>query len=183
MKPSIRIIATSLFAIITTTTNAQNLLVASAPVAKNMVTSSFISDDESSTILISAETLAASNPKLIWNFTQIFPTTTNVVWSKLDNNYFVSFEKDGQPSSAVFTNKGALNYTITNCSMEQLPASLKHKMSEKYNGYNLFHASQIVSNGTESYSVVMENTTGFVTLLHSENETEETRRVDKPTVK
>lgn len=185
MKPSIRLIALSLFAFlfITNAPGAQNLFVAKTSVKeKNIISSTLNTADHSSSAVLNETTLAETHPKLIRKFSQLFPVTGNVAWSKLDDNFYVSFEKDGQTASAVFTEKGALNYLVNTCSLQQLPASLQQKISNKYNGYDLFHASQIFSNGTESYSVVLENATGFVTLLHAEDETEETHRVDKPTV-
>ena len=179
MKPSIRLTALSLFGLlfITNASQAQNLLVANATAqGVNIISTPSIAGD------LSATTLAESNPKLVRNFSKLFPSTENVAWSKLDNNFFVSFEKDGQPASAVFSNKGLLNYTITACNLQQLPASLQQKISKKYNGYDLFHASQIFSNGTQAYSIVLENSGGYVTLLHTEDGTEETRKVNKPTV-
>ena len=182
MKHSICLISLSFFVFLFSSnlSYAQELLAVNAPVQSgNNVYESNALSEGSTMVPVSAAILAETNPKLIRNFSQLFPTTEKVSWSKMNNGFYASFDKDGQHTSAVFTNNGLLNYTITSCSLEQLPATLQQSISKKYNGYRLFNASQIRSNGTEAYNVVLENANGFVTLQHTEDGTAEIKKVNK----
>jgi hypothetical protein len=162
--------------------NAQEMYVVNKQVLTAPTSSVILSDQSELASGITEESLAETNPKLLKSFNNLFPTAGNELWSRLDNNYFVSFEKNGNKSRASFNSKGLLNYIISTCNVQNLPEAFQQTISKKYSAYTMYNASQIKAYETEVYQAILENSTGFITLRFSEEETTEISKINKGAV-
>ncbi len=120
-----------------------------------------------------------ANAAVSAKFATIFPTATEQKWTASDDNYWVSFVNNGRKTKASFTLKGKLNYIITNCSMENLPAAFSKTITSKYASYSLFNAIEINAHETVTYQAVVEDGKGFITLKYTSEGVEELQQVKK----
>jgi hypothetical protein len=131
------------------------------------------------TIAENSTTPVTVNVKTEARFEALFPKATNLVWSTGSNNYFVSFLNDGRKANASFTKKGKMNYLITECQAEQLPAAFRKAIKNDYAGYSFFNASEIKAHATVAHHAILENSTGFITLKYTSDGVEEIQQVKK----
>ena len=125
-------------------------------------------------------TSVAPNDKIGSSFSALFPNATNPLWAAIANNcYYVSFVNNGRKANASFTEKGNMNYCITDCSMDNLPASFRKSIKKQYPGYRLIKATELKAHGTVVYEAVMETSKGFKTLKYTEDGIEEVQKVKK----
>ncbi|MFT3674273.1 MAG: hypothetical protein QM781_00100 [Chitinophagaceae bacterium] len=113
------------------------------------------------------------------SFSTLFPNASQQKWTSSDDNSFVSFLNNGRKATASFTAKGKLNYVITDCSMNDLPAAFSKNIKKDYAAYQLFHAIEIKAHGQTAYQVVLENAAGFITLKSTADGIEEIQQVKK----
>ncbi len=113
------------------------------------------------------------------SFSSLFPKATMQKWTGTAENSFVSFLNSGRKARASFNEKGAINYVITNCSMEDLPADFSKSIKTNYAAYQIFNAIEIKAYGETAYQAIMENETGFRTLKYTIDGVEEIRLVKK----
>ena len=127
-------------------------------------------------LLPSHMTSVAPNEKIEVSFNALFPNATNPLWSATgDNNFYVSFFNNGRKANASFTVKGKMNYCITDCSIENLPASFRKTIKKQYPGHRLLKATELKAHGSVVYEAVMETSKGFKTLKYTEEGIEEIR--------
>ena len=112
-------------------------------------------------------------------FSTLFPHATQTIWKITPENSFVFFINDGRKVRASFNEKGAMNYAITTCSIEDLPASFSKTIKTSYADYQLFHAIEIKAYGETAYQVVLESASDFMTLKYTVDGVEEIRLVKK----
>ncbi|CAN5894737.1 hypothetical protein BH24BAC1_BH24BAC1_11430 [soil metagenome] len=117
--------------------------------------------------------LASSNSRLMAKFSKLFANADNQQWNTIGDYYHVSFINNGRKATAVFTSKGKMNYLITDFSLEQLPKSLRTKISGDYRGYTLLKALEITAYDTVAYQAVLENDQCFITLKYTADGIEE----------
>ncbi|MEO6253816.1 MAG: hypothetical protein ABIO79_10945 [Ferruginibacter sp.] len=120
-----------------------------------------------------------ANPAAESSFSKLFPAATQVKWSSIDNYFWASFVNEGRKAKASFTQKGALNYLITDCNMEQLPTQFSKFINKDYAGYRLFNAIEIKAYDATAYQAVVENDKGFVTLKYTADGVEILQQVKK----
>jgi hypothetical protein len=122
---------------------------------------------------------ATLNAKLQDRFSTVFPNAENTRWSEKDNTFYVSFSNEGKKTYASFDVNGQLNYTITECSREQLPAKLQKYLQKNYGEYDWFHAKQINAYDAVSYEVILENADHFITIRATRDGIEKFKQVNK----
>lgn len=166
MKQSIKLVATIIFfsLVLTTQSFAQDMI---AVQVKSGISS-----------LSSGENSGKENTAKR-SFSALFPNATKQKWTGTAENSFVSFLNSGRKARASFNEKGAINYVITNCSIEDLPADFSKTIKTNYAAYQIFHAIEIKAYGETAYQAVMENATSFITLKHTVDGVEEIRLVKK----
>ncbi|MBC7936606.1 MAG: hypothetical protein H7Y86_14745 [Rhizobacter sp.] len=167
MKQLIKTIAATLFVSlgIATLSFAQDMLAVNSIQAKNTT----VSNGETNYI----ETIAEAN------FSSLFPNATHQKWHNVGVNSFVSFLNNGRKATASFNARGEINYVITQCSTENLPAAFSKTIKKNYVGYQLFHGSEIKAHGETAYQAVLESATGFITLKYTGDGVEEIQQVKK----
>ena len=97
----------------------------------------------------------------------------------MQDNYYVSFLNQGRKAKASFSAKGKMNYCITECAPEKLPADLLSTIRKEYAGYTIFNSVEINAHNTTAYKAIIENEVGFITLRYSSNTVEEIEQVKK----
>lgn len=127
--------------------------------------------DNATPVIPSAKTKAG--------FVELFPNAVNPLWTAMGDNYYVSFLNNGRKANASFTPKGKMNYCITECSMENLPASFSKTIKNEYAGYSLIKGTEIKASGAVVYQAIIENSTGFKTLKYTVDGIEEMQPVKK----
>jgi len=157
---------------------AQQAYVANANVAKVTAQNVIASGNEITESSITSPT-ATLSVKLQDHFSILFPNAEHSKWSQKDNTFYVSFSNEGKKIQASFDANGRLNYTITNCSKEQLPANLQQYLQKNYGEYDLFHAKQINAYDAVSYEVILENADHFVTIRSTRDGIEKIKQVNK----
>lgn len=113
------------------------------------------------------------------SFSTLFPNASQQKWTSSEGNSFVSFLNDGRKATASFTAKGKMNYVITDCRINDLPAAFSKNIQKDYAAYQLFHAIEIKAHGETAYQAVLENAAGFVTLKFTADGMEEIQQVKK----
>ncbi len=113
------------------------------------------------------------------SFSTMFPNASQQKWSSAEENSFVSFLNAGRKATASFTTRGKMNYVITDCGMNDLPAAFSKNIKKDYASYQLFHAIEIKAHGETAYQAVLENAAGFVTLKFTADGIEEIQQVKK----
>lgn len=123
--------------------------------------------------------IAAKYPEVMVTFSSQFPLAANPQWTSSKDNLWVSFSNNGRKGSASFTLKGKMNYSILNCTIDQLPGSLSKTIKKQYASYRLIDASQIEAYDAIAYQVVLESASDFITLKYTGDGVEETERIKK----
>lgn len=166
MKQSIKLVATSIFfsLILNNQSFAQDMVA-----VKVQSASSSLSFGETSGKEITAKR----------SFSALFPNATKQKWTGTAENSFVFFLNSDRKARASFNEKGAMNYVITNCSIEDLPADFSKSIKTNYAAYQIFHAIEIKAYGETAYQAIMENATRFITLKYTVDGVEEIRLVKK----
>lgn len=113
------------------------------------------------------------------NFSTLFPNASQQKWTSTAGNSFVSFLHEGRKARASFSAKGQLNYVITDCGINNLPAAFSKNIHDNYSSFKLFHAIEIKAYGVTAYQAVMESTTEFITLKYTEDGVEQLQQVKK----
>ena len=108
--------------------------------------------------------LAHPDAKLTGTLARHFPQATQQQWWQHGDGFYVQFLNNGQKARAVLNKKAALQYAITDCSLDQLPQLLRKTMADEYEGYTLKHAIAINAHSTVAYQAVLENEQGYITL-------------------
>lgn len=117
--------------------------------------------------------------KVTSRFTGLFPGATQQQWAKGNTSYTVSFLNDGRKASASFTAKGVVNYIITDCTVEHLPAAFAKVIRNNYASYQLFKAREIEAHHTVAYQAILENSKSFITLKFTADGVEQVQEVKK----
>ena len=126
-----------------------------------------------------AKTVDVTDALIVSKFSSLFPNATNLKWANSADNYWVSFLNNNRKAKASFTPKGILNYIITDCAMENLPAAFSKTITNKYASYHLFNAIEIAAHGTVAYQAILENSKDFITLKYTSEGVEEIQEVKK----
>lgn len=120
-----------------------------------------------------------ANPVVAAKFSALFPTASTQKWSAGTDNYWVSFLNNGRKVKASFTQAGKLNYAITDCAIQHLPATFSKTITDIYSSYQLFNAIEITAHGTVAYQAILEDSKGYVTLKYTSDGVEEIQQVKK----
>ena len=126
-----------------------------------------------------AKTVDVTDALIVSKFSSLFPNATNLKWANSADNYWVSFLNNNRKAKASFTPKGILNYIITDCAMENLPAAFSKTITSNYASYHLFNAIEIAAYNTVAHQAILENSTGFITLKYTSEGVEEIQQVKK----
>ncbi|MBC7903796.1 MAG: hypothetical protein H7Y27_10245 [Gemmatimonadaceae bacterium] len=127
-------------------------------------------------------TLAAdrsANPLVISKFTNLFPAAADQHWTMIGGCSQVSFLNGGRKTSACFNEKGKLTYSITDCTMEQVPESFRKTISKSYGAYKVIRAVEVNAYGMVGYQVVLESDNDFKTIRYTVDGAEEIQQMDK----
>jgi hypothetical protein len=85
------------------------------------------------------------------SFIQKYPGLTGK-WEKENDNYEVSFKKDGKSMSAVIDSKGAILETETDIAIKDLPAEAASYIKSHYKGAVIKEAAEIIkANGDKIF--------------------------------
>ena len=126
-----------------------------------------------------AKTVYLADALIVSKFSSLFPNATNLKWANSSDNYWVSFLNNSRKAKASFSPKGILNYIITDCAMENLPAAFSKTITSNYASYHLFNAIEIAAYRTVAYQAILENSTGFITLKYTSEGVEEIQQLKK----
>lgn len=126
-----------------------------------------------------SKTTRAANAKIESRFTAMFPNASQLLWTAGTDNYWVSFLNNDRNARASFTPKGKMNYLITDCEMQHLPAAFSKTIAEEYATYRLFKAIEVKAYGALVYQAIMENSTQFTTLKYTIDGVEEIQELKK----
>lgn len=113
------------------------------------------------------------------SFSTLFPAATSQRWTTKDNNTFVSFLNNGKKANASFSLKGKLNYVITECELEHLPASFIKEIKKDYASYKLYNAIEVKAHDAVSYQAVLVNELDFITLKFTDGGVEKIQQLKK----
>ena len=128
---------------------------------------------------VANENIAANNPMILAKFSTLFPLATQPQWTGSKDNLWVSFLNNGRKASACFTPKGQMNYAISDCAEDQLPAAFSNTIKKDYPLYHLYNAVEIKAYDAVAYQVVLENSNKFITLKYTSEGVEEIQQVVK----
>jgi len=79
-------------------------------------------------------------------------------WDKEDNNYEVSFKKDGKDMSVVINESGTIVETETDIPVTDLPATVLDYIKQHYQGREIKEASTITkANGAVNYEAEVDD--------------------------
>ena len=120
-----------------------------------------------------------ADPLMISRLYVLCPNATNLKWSNNADNYWVSFLNNGRKANGSFTPKGKMNYMITECTMENLPADFSSNIANSYASYQLRNAIEIKAHGAVAYQAILENSKGYVTLKYTSDNIEEVQKIKK----
>ena len=126
-----------------------------------------------------AKTADVADQLIASKFSSLFPNATNLKWANSADNYWVSFLNNNRKAKASFSPKGILNYIITDCAMENLPAAFSKTITNNYASYDLFNAIEIAAYSTVAYQAILENSKGYITLKYTSGGVEEIQQVSK----
>ncbi len=143
--------------------------------AKTVYATGSIDIKEANTVNINV----ATTPDVETKFAVLFPSAANLQWSGTDKNYWVSFLNNGRKTTASFTPKGKMNYVISDCTTDQLPAAFRNTIKKEYALYNLYNAIEIKAYNSVAYQAVLENSVNFITLKYTSDGVEEIKQVKK----
>lgn len=129
----------------------------------------------------SNEDIMAKNPVILATFSTMFPLATSSKWSNVNDDLWVTFLNDGRKTSACFSAKGKINYAISDCAMEQLPAKFSKTIKKDYALYSLIKAIEIKAHDAVAYEVVLENQLNFIRLKYTSQGVEEVQKINKTT--
>jgi hypothetical protein len=113
------------------------------------------------------------------SFSIMFPNFVEQEWTETNDALYVSFINDGHKTRASFSKNGTLNYAIADYKLEQLPAMLQQYINTECPGYTVFNAIKITAYSSTAYQVILENTSGFITLKSTIDGVEKTGHVSK----
>ena len=128
---------------------------------------------------ISNKKNVAASPVVLAEFATLFPTATMQNWTASADNCWISFLQNGRKAKASLTQKGKVNYIITDCAMENLPDALSKAITSQYASYRLFNAIEIEAHGTVAYQAILENSKNFITLKCTSEGIDEIQQVKK----
>lgn len=175
MKHSTKIIAATVLLSVALLTNSYAQEATTIAMVQPSYTNNTFNVEDNKSI----KTDFAANPVITAKFSTLFPTATSQKWTSGADNVWVSFLHDGQKASASFTPKGKLNYIITNCAMENLPAAFSKTITNQYAAYHLFNAIKIAAHGNVAYQAILEDSYGYITLKYTSEGIEEIQQVKK----
>lgn len=103
-------------------------------------------------------------------FRYSFPQVENVEWYQIDNSYEAYFKKSDNTVYKVFYSKsGKLLYTFKYSSGEELPIFIKTILAEKYKDRKILNATEVYSNNTTNYYIILKNQKTLNKIQISEN--------------
>ena len=111
----------------------------------NVNTTAFVDDNSN------AKTVYVADAFIVSKFSSLYPNTTNPKWANNADNYWVSFLNNSRKTKASFPQKGILNFIITDCEIENLPAAFSKTITNNYASYHLFNAIEIAAYGTVAW--------------------------------
>lgn len=175
MKQSTKIIAVTILftAVATSTTIAQQSYTAVLTEAAH------VNNSISLKTVNVARTVPAANSKTEARFAALFPNASNLQWIAGANNYWVSFLNNGRKANASFTAKGKMNYLITVCAMEDLPAAFSKIIQKEYAAYRLFNAFEIKAQNAVTCQAILEDDHDYITLNYTIDGVEKIQQVKK----
>ena len=112
-------------------------------------------------------------------FSTLFPNAASQQWAGGVDNCWVSFLNNGRKVKASFTQEGKLNYAITDCAMQHLPATFSIIIKDTYASYKLFNAIEIAAHGMVAYQAILEDSKSYITLKYTSGGVEEIQQVKK----
>ena len=175
MTSSIKFIVATFFLLIglSITSFAQQSYVSNSVKLTDVINAGVVDENSNTKAVYVADALIVSK------FSSLYPNATNLKWANSGNNYWVSFLNNSRKAKASFTQKGILNYIITDCVMENLPAPFSKTITNKYASYHLFNAIEIAAYDTLAYQAILENSKDFITLKYTSEGVEEIQQVKK----
>lgn len=75
-----------------------------------------------------------------------------------------------------------VQYTVTNCTLNQLPGALQNKISKYYAGYAYVSAVRINAHDAVAHEVILQNEKDILTLKSTEDGVEEIQTITKTNV-
>ena len=111
-----------------------------------------------------APLIANPDAKLVASRLKVCPNATAQEWRMMNNGYYVSFLNSGRKAKAMLSQKGKMNYAITDCTLAQLPSSMQKKIASQYAAYTFVNAVEINAYDAIAHQAVLQNSSGYITL-------------------
>lgn len=118
-------------------------------------------------------------PEVAATFSKMYHTAQSPLWFKDGKYLHVYFQQDGSKVRAALTLKGGLVYAITYLNTSHLPEKIGEAIFDAYSSYSVSHAKQIKTTNSTVYHVLLENNSGFITILADDDEVIEIKRMRK----
>lgn len=169
---------------LTNVSTAQQIFASNSPQPgelSNNSASAVVAEQASGAVVLLAASakILVANPILKEKLAVLYPAASGQQWATIDKGFYVSFLNNGIKSSAAFTTDGTLNYAISNCTFQKLPAVLRKQIAKNYPGYTVLSAIEINAYQEITYKVVLENAAGYVTLKSNSDTVEKVQQVAK----
>lgn len=127
-----------------------------------------------------AQMVASHRSRLVATLLARFPKAQGMVWRVHDSMYHVSFAVEGIKTRAVYSADGIFSYGIAYYAASQVPASFTSPILQRYHGWQIHHATEVITGNGSVFDVVLENKTSFLTIQLADDGTmEELRRIRK----
>ena len=112
-------------------------------------------------LLISIVSVAFATPpvseQVIKHFKAVFPTVEDARWFENDDYYDVYFEKEETKYHIRYDRNAKIVSTRNYYSGSKLCPFIKSKVTEKFNGKNIFGVTEITTSNERYYVVVLED--------------------------
>ena len=114
------------------------------------------------------------NQQVLNNFKKEFVQAKDVMWQNSKDFVKATFTLNDQVMFAYYTPGGELLAITRNLSSDKLPISLLTSIKKNYNDYWITELFEVVSNGTGSYYITLQNADVEITLKSDDYGTWET---------
>ncbi|MCU7550495.1 hypothetical protein OCK74_15360 [Chitinophagaceae bacterium LB-8] len=124
---------------------------------------------------------AKVSPKVLDAFYHYFQDVKDINWTKLDENFFVSFMMKDQQSNALFYKNGYMLYHVSHGYERHLPAQIRKRIKTHpdYFDYNITHVIYINQEDRNVWVAYLEDNKNVILIRIEDDMLEEVERFNK----
>lgn len=121
-------------------------------------------------------------PTISARFIAAFPGATKQLWIKEGKLLFAYFRINETKISAVFSEKGHMQYAVSILDEKDIPENLLLQLRNEYPQFSISKAKAIQAGGCITYEMIIENSFEYITVsFNDESEIEQINRIRKTT--